>query len=136
MSEAETAATGRPVEVEDPRSSMAYRVAELKKSLAEHQRALIEVRTRLELERDAAVLRVALAEAQVALVEARLSIQLEGVRAALAAERGARERAEASLVAERQRLADLTLSIASVPWWAPWRRRPMVEALRLAAEPA
>lgn len=136
MSEVEIEAGGRPSDAEDPRSSMAYRVAELKKALGEHQTALIELRTRLELERDAATLRVALAEAQGAVQAARLRLQIEKAQTALQVERATRERLEADLDTERDRYESLALAITGVPWWAPWRRRRIVEGLHLMTDPA
>lgn len=136
MSEAEIEAGGRSPDGEDHRSSMAYRIAELKKALTERETALVEVRTRLELERDTATLRVALADAHGAIQAARLKLQIDATHAALEVERAARERAEADLHTERNRYGTLAHAIAGVPWWAPWRRGRIAQPLQLIADSA
>lgn len=134
MSEPASETVGRPVEGEEPRNAMAYRVAELKKAVAERESVLAELRTRFQVELDSAALRTALAQAQGAVQVARLQMRIEKVQGTLEAERATRERLEGELRAERDRYAVLAHAIASVPWWAPWRRQRLTESLALLRE--
>lgn len=140
MSVAGSQTVERVVE-DEPRSAMVYRIAELKKGLAERDAALGELRTRVQLELQAAELRTSLARAEGVVQVARAQLQIEKVRAAHEAERAAheaeraaRERAEAELRSERARFASLAQAVAEVPWWAPWRRRRIAETLTLLPE--
>jgi hypothetical protein len=111
----------------------AERVAELERALAERTAVLAELRSIVALELDRAELRVALvtAQAQVQVVAAHAAV--EKAHAAVMAEKAARTRAEVALGEERARVAAVAEALASVPWWAPWRRRQAMSYLPATA---